>query len=163
MLPALPAGSKAATKHEQPPSSQNFQYLSPSPCLGAFLNHSWSRGGKRFHFQHVHPSGMHSQSFFFFLVEYIQWFQIIVDRSSCWKGADVLGKATGQALKEGIREKSMMEIPWQMFPCLILDVLMFNIRCKELIHCNFYSFSRKNNPTTSFSHPYAKERKFCYC
>lgn len=64
MLPALPAGSNAATKHEQPPCSQDFQHQYPSPCLGAVLNHSWSRSGKRFHFQHLYPSGMHSQSFF---------------------------------------------------------------------------------------------------
>lgn len=137
MLPALPAGSNAATKHEEPPCSQDFQYQSPSPCLGAVLNHSWSRSGKRFHFQHLYPSGMHSQ-WFFFLVEYIQWFQVIVDRSCLHAGRvqDLLDRATGQVLREGLREKIHSGKP-------TADIPTFNIRCNKLIHCNFYSFSRK--------------------
>lgn len=64
---------------------------------------------------------MHSQVFFWLNIEYIQLFQIIVDRSHLH--AERLDKATGQVLKEGIRQKSMMEIPWQMFPCLILGAI----------------------------------------
>lgn len=76
--------------------------------------------------------------FFFFLVEYIQWFQIIVDRSCLHAGRvqDLLDRATGQVLREGLREKIHSGKP-------TADIPTFNIRCNKLIHCNFYSFSRK--------------------
>lgn len=92
----------------------------------------------------AHLSIRDAQPVFFF------WFQIIVGRSCLHAGRvqDLLDKATGQELREGIREKSTMESPWQIFPYLILGAMNYNF-------CNFYSFSRerKNLKNNNFIFP----------